>query len=119
MSRGGGFAILPLRYIYAVIASCFLVIAGFAGAKYLRRSFVEEFRQNLREAAATGRLPKELDRVDLDTVTPEGFTMRVTAAQETRLMIASLLSNLWFVWVPMVCAGCFGTAYLLGRSAGR
>jgi hypothetical protein len=107
---------MPLRYVYAVIASCLLVIAGFAGAKYLHRSFVEEFRQNLRAAAAAGRLPKELDGADLDTVTPEGFNVRVTATQETRLMIASLLSNLWFVWVPVVCAGCFGTAWLLGRS---
>ena len=110
---------MPLRYIFALMASCLLVIAGLAGSKYLHRSFVEELRQSLREAAKAGNLPKELKGVDLDTVTPAGLSIRVTAAQETRLLVADLLSNLWFVWIPLVLAGCFGIAYFVGRSAGR
>jgi hypothetical protein len=110
---------LPLRYIYAVTASCLLVIAGFVISKYLHRSFVEEFRQNLRAAAAAGKLPKELEGVDLDTVTPAGFEIRVTDAQMARLQIADLLSYRWYIWIPGVCAVCFGIAYFLSRSASR
>ena len=110
---------MPLRYFFALAASCLLVIAGFAVSKHLRDSFAEELRQSLREAAAAGKLPKELEGVDLDTWTPAGVDIKVTASQENRLMVASLLSNLWFVWIPVVCAICFGTAHLLGRSVSR
>ena len=85
----------------------------------MHRSLVEQFRQSLREDAAAGRLPKELDGVDLDTVTPEGFEIKVTADEMNRIMIADLLSNLWFIWIPAVFAGCLGIAYLLGRSVSR
>ena len=67
---------LPLRYIFVLAASCLLVIAGLAGSKYLHHSFIERFRQDLRAAAAAGKLPKELDGVDLDTVTLEGLEIR-------------------------------------------
>jgi hypothetical protein len=107
---------VPLRYIFALVASALLVIAGLATANHLRHSFIEEFRQDLREAAASGELPKEFDGVDLDTVTPEGREVRVTARQETRINVAGFLLNLWFIWVPLVLAGCFEIAYLLGRS---
>jgi hypothetical protein len=110
---------VPLRYIFALTASCLFIIAGLAGSKYLQRSFVDEFRQSLRETAAAGKLPKELDGVDLDTVTPSGFDVRVTASQMNRKLVGDLLSNLWFIWIPAVFAACFGTAYMMRRSVGR
>jgi hypothetical protein len=110
---------VPLRYILAVVASVLLVIAGLATANYLRHSFVEEFRQSLHEAGAAGKLPKEFDGVDLDTVTPDGRAVKVTASQEARINVAGFLLNLWFIWVPVVFVGCFGIAYLLGTPVTR
>ena len=115
----GGLITVPQRYTIALALSCVLVIAGFAVSKYLRHSFAEEIRQKFRDAAAAGKLPKELEGVDLDTWTPAGFDIKVTAVQMTRLQIADLLAYVWYIWIPAVCAICFGTAYLLGRSVTR
>jgi hypothetical protein len=54
---------VPLRFIFALAASYVLVVAGFAVSKYMRHSFDEEIRQKFREAAAVGKLPKELANV--------------------------------------------------------
>ena len=108
-----------MRYVLAIAAACLAVSAGFALSRYLYGSFVESFRQQLRAAAAAGKLPKEFEGVDLESVTPDWFDLRMSARDELRLKIAVMISHLWFVWVPMVFAICLGAAYFYGPKGPR
>jgi hypothetical protein len=103
-----------VRYVLAAAIACLIISAGFTVSWHIHRSFLDRFRQQLRADAAAGKLPRELEGVDLDSVTPEGFDVRVSDAEMTRMQIADLLSHLWFVWAPLVVVVCLGMAWILG-----
>ncbi len=100
-----------IRYGLATVTCCILIAGAFAYASHARTTFLAEFRQSLREAKETGELPPELENVDLETVTPEGFDIEVTQSQMTRLLVGDVITGFWFIWVPLIIAICFGTAY--------
>ncbi len=100
-----------IRYGLATFACCILIAGAFAYATHARTTFLAEFRKSLKEAKETGELPPELEDVDLNTVTPEGFDIEVTQSQMAKLSIADVIQVWWFIWAPLIVAICFGTVY--------
>jgi len=94
-----------------------VIIVGFGFSWQTTRSFHDQLRQSLREQKQAGELPAEWQGIDPDTVdiSKLGFQMKVPRGMETRLQIALLLTDLWYVWVPLVVAVCFVIALFIGR----
>lgn len=103
---------------FGIVVALLITGAGLRVGRYLHRSFQDRLRKKLHEAAAAGVLPKELQGVDLDTVPLEGFQIRLSDSEYNRLKAADMLSHLWFIWVPLVFAGCAGLAFLIGDRKG-
>lgn len=104
-----------LRYGIAVIVACIITAGGFGLAQHLRSSFIAELRQHLRTMKAEGKLPQELESVDIDNFTPEGWEVRLTEGQERRLKTADWLRYGWHIWVPVVFVASIAVAYFTTR----
>jgi hypothetical protein len=103
---------MPLRYVIAVMLACAIAGAGFGMGRHLQKSFTEEIRQRLRTAKAEGRLPKELESVDIDTFTLENCDVRLTERDERRIWAADWLLYGWHIWVPITFIISIGVAFL-------
>jgi hypothetical protein len=103
---------IPLWFWVATI----LIAAGFAFSWLTVRAFHAQVRQTLREQKAAGKLPAELQDIDPETWDSSkiDFQMKLPRGMETRLQIVFWLTDLWFVWVPLVFILCFIAAMLMG-----
>ena len=107
----------PIRYVLAFFSACLIIAGGTAFCAYVRQSFIEDFREELRKEKAAGTLPPELENVDIETISPfDGFDLEVSEQQIFKLDLAILLSEFWFIWVFVTFGACFGVAYLLGQA---
>jgi hypothetical protein len=104
---------IPLPYILASGVACLIIAGGVVFCIRARRSVVAAFRRRLRDIEAAGELPPELEGVDLDTVTPDGFGVEVSARQVFALTLAAFLAKFWFAWPAVVIVLCLGVAALL------
>jgi hypothetical protein len=64
-----------------------------------------------------GELPEDMQGLDPDSITG-GFDMEVESAVLYRIKMADLMSNYWFVLIPLLVGGCLGCAWLVGRLRG-
>jgi hypothetical protein len=106
---------VPSRYIFAVVAACFVTATAFWLSWYWNKSLLDQFHQSLHKAAATGELPDELKGLNLDNVPLEGFDIKGDGGVLFRYELSTAIAGLWFLWIPMVFAICLGTAYAAGR----
>lgn len=101
------------RYIVAVLVAGFL-FAGLLGyARLLRQSFLTEFRESLREAKENGDLPEELQDIEIETATPEGFDTELSASAIRNYDTAEIIERFWYVWLVLLILMCCGVASLL------
>ena len=107
-----------MRYLVAAVVACLVIGAGFGFGRHLKRAFIEDFRQSLRTAKAEGRLPKELEGVDLDTFSPEGWEFRITTKAERQIWLADWLIYGWHIWIPATVIISMTIAFVTkGRAA--
>src|SRR5271168_405604 len=106
----------PMLYIIAGIASLLLLLGGWyfvrSSERFLLSRF-EEHKQQLREMRDAGKLPPELQHVDIDRMELEHVAMKLPPGLEERLELAHLLQNYWFVLAPLAIGLCFGMAWLV------
>jgi hypothetical protein len=107
-----------MRYILAAIVASLVTGAGFGFGRYLKKSFIDEFRQELRTAKAEGRLPKELEGIDLDNFSLEGWEVRLPKKAERQLSLADWLLYGWHSWVPATFVVSIAVAYVTKSRAG-
>ncbi|MCH7989442.1 MAG: hypothetical protein IID46_09900 [Planctomycetes bacterium] len=106
----------PIRYVLAFFSGCLILAGGVAFCASVRQSFIEDFREDLRKEKAAGTLPPELEDVDIETITPDGFDLEVSEGQIFKLSLADFITEFWFIWVFVIFGACFGIAYLLGKT---
>ena len=106
----------PIRYTIAFFSACLIVAGGIAFCAYIRQSFWEDIRQELRDAKDAGELPAELEDVDIENIHLVGLDIELSNQQMFKVQLVDLLADLWFIWVLAVFGICFGVAYLLGRT---
>src|SRR5207248_2086999 len=106
-----------MQYAIWMGVAALVIIVGFGFSWLTIRSFHAQIRQSLREQKQSGRLPVEWQGIDPDTVdiSKLDLQMKLPSGTETRLQIAFSLTNLWYVWVPLVVAMCFVMAMIIRR----
>jgi len=106
-----------MQHAIWISVAALVIIVGFSFSWLTIRSFHTQLRQSLREQKQAGKLPAEWQDIDPDTVdiSKLGFQMKVPRGMETRLQIALLLTDLWYVWVPSVVVVCFVMALFIRR----
>ncbi|HEV8061706.1 MAG TPA: hypothetical protein VGP68_17650 [Gemmataceae bacterium] len=108
----------PMLYVVAGIASLLLILGGWyfvrASERVLLSQF-EEHKQQLREMRDAGKLPPELQGMDIDRMDLEHMAMRLPPGLEERLEVAHLFQSYWFVLGPLAVALCFGVAWVVGK----
>lgn len=106
-----------MRYIIAVVVASLLTGAGFGVGRYMKRALIEDLRGSLRTAKAEGTLPKELEGVDIDNFTLEGWEIRLSQKAMRQIWISDWLLYGWHIWIPIVFLGSIGIAYLTSGRA--
>jgi len=78
-------------------------------------------RQGLKLQQQQGELPPDLQNADIDKFDLEDREIAVELPSGILLRndIALLLSNLWYLWAPVVLLICFGAAAFLSSSSKR
>jgi hypothetical protein len=103
-----------MRYVIALIGAA-IIIGGVAlFIRQTPRSIEDLVRQRLRDEKRAGELPPELQGIDIESpdLRLPDMGMRLPRDVESRIQLAMLLSEYWFVWTPLVVAGCAGLAAL-------
>jgi hypothetical protein len=108
------------RTLYAVwlCVAVAVIVSGFLFNWLTTRSFQELIRQSLRNQKQAGTLPPEWQSIDVETVDISklgDFQMKVPHAMELRLQIALFLTDLWYVWIPIVVLLCLAMATIMRR----
>lgn len=104
-----------MRYGVAFIVAAGILLAGALFARQTKHTVLAEFRKSLREAKAAGTLPPELQHLDPETATMEGFGFEIPAALEARIWAADIIYAFWFVLGPLVIVSCLSLAALSNR----
>jgi len=107
-----------VRYVIALIVAAVLIAAGAAFVRLTFSAFEAQVRRALRAQQQAGTLPPELQGIDVESVNIWESNIRVPRGQEAQLQLAMLLSDMWFIWAPLVVAVCVGVAALVGRRGG-
>jgi hypothetical protein len=107
-----------MRYAVAAVVACLVIGAGFGIGRHLKRAFIEDFRESLRTAKAEGKLPKDLEGVDLETFNPEGWEFRLPEKAARQIWISDWLLYGWHIWVPATIIISMAVAYITKRRAG-
>lgn len=108
----------PMLYVVAGIASMLLILGGWYFVRTSERlllSQFEEHKQQLREMRDVGKLPRELQGVDIDAMELEHMAIKLPRGLEERLEVAHLFQSYWFVLAPLAFAICFGVAWVAGK----
>src|SRR5262245_6026433 len=102
--------------IWLAVAAA-LIGAGIIYTKLTFRSFEAQARETLRRLQQAGTLPRAWQGIDVETVDiwHLGMQLRAPPEWETRLPIAFLLADYWYVWVAVVLVVCLGAAALPAR----
>jgi hypothetical protein len=103
-----------MPYVVASVVASLIILAGALFIRHTQRSIEQQIRQTLRDSKERGELPPELQGVDLDTVPLSDFGFPLSRRDQATVAIAGLLSEYWYVWVPLIVVLCFGVAALAG-----
>lgn len=103
---------MGLRYWIALGVAAGIILLGALFAVQTKRSILADFRQQLRKEKAAGTLPPEMQHLDPDTATMEGFGFELSEGTVARITIADIIQGLWFALIPLVVFGCVGVAAL-------
>lgn len=101
-----------MRYGIALGVAALVVLLGGLFPVQTKRSILADFRRQIREEKAAGTLPPEMQHLDPETATMEGFAFELPAQVVARITIADIIQGYWFVLVPFVVFGCCGAAAL-------
>jgi hypothetical protein len=104
-----------MRYVIALVVAALLIGGGFLFVHQTYRSVQELVRQGLRKQKQAGTLPPELQNVDIDAAELLDMQIQLPAAWETRLKVAFLLQDWWYIWMPLTVSGCIAVAAVVCR----
>lgn len=112
-----------MRYIIALIVALFII----GGAILFVHQTWESYHQCVRivrlRQQKEGRLPPELQGIDIESadanVLGENVSMTLPAALVRRIQITMALTDWWYIWGPLILIVCFGTAALVGAVTKR
>ncbi|WP_437227823.1 hypothetical protein SH661x_000574 [Planctomicrobium sp. SH661] len=98
----------PVRYLVAIVLAALIVAGGFFYVAWVRQSFLESVRAELRAQKAANSLPPELQDVDIETFVPNNMGFEVSSSVARAIIFADFLSACWAIWVPLVFTVCLG-----------
>jgi hypothetical protein len=107
-----------ITYGLALLVAALVVGAGFVFVRQTHNELQERFtqvKQQLKTQQAEGKLPPDLQGVDIDTLEPTQFGVRLPADFFKRLMLADLLAAYRLILIPLVFALCLGLALLVDK----
>jgi len=90
-----------------------IIVGGLIFCWLTTRSLNQQLRQGLGQEKAAGRLPPEWRDIDPEKADPSklgDFMMKLPWGLETRLQISYWLTDLWYVWSPLVVLICLAIA---------
>ena len=68
-------------------------------------------RADFERAKAAGELPPEVQELDFETVSKQGFGTELPGSMVMKLSFTNLFEIYWFVFVILVCGVSFGIAH--------
>jgi hypothetical protein len=100
-----------MRYAIAILVAAGIITGVKIHQRWVRATVEAVVRQQLREAQAEGR--PEAAGIDPDNFDPSDVGTELPDYLLLQIQIAELLAGLWFIWMPIVFAGCLLAAWLI------
>lgn len=100
-----------MRYAIAAIFSLLILAGGAGWCRHTRQSLEDALRASFEQAKAAGDLPPEMQDLDFESVSKEGFGTELPGSMVMKLSIADLFRIYWYVFVILVCGVSIGVAH--------
>jgi len=104
-----------MRYVVALIVACTIFGAGALYVLFAFWSVETTIRETLRRQKEAGTLPPDLQDVDPDAPKLPDIAIQLPRGEQTKLQLAMLLEDWWFVLAPLTITVCLGIAKLTER----
>ena len=92
-----------------------ITVLGAAFVFYTHSSLTKQLRAEVKQMAAEGKLPPELQGVNPEEITLDGFGIELSSGEMMRVSIADALSHFWYICIPLVFGLCIGGACGVSR----